>query len=465
MCFNTEEKRGFMTEHKENKLETMPVGPLLVSMALPMMLSFFIQALYNIVDSMFVARISEHSLTAVSLAFPMQQIMNAIGVGTGVGISASIPRAMAQRKTEKAHHLANTGIFLCLCYSVVFLLCGLLFAHRFYVMQTDVAEIVSGGTTYLSIVWIISFGAFFGNLFEKMLTAGGNASLAMTAQASGAVFNIVFDPLLIFGIGPFPKMGIAGAALATVLGQVLAAVLAFIFNHKHNPAITFAVKDIVHPRMEAVREIFRIGFPSMITIGLSSMSSFCINQILLAYSTTATAVYGIWLKLQNFCFMPAFGMNNGMVPILAYNYGAGRFDRVRGTLRYALTAIICLMAVLTVIFECIPNVLLDLFSATEGLRAIGVTALRFTVLSLVFGGICIILTSSMQALNHARYTLAVNVLRGFVLPAGLFWLLSALTGKLELLWAAVPCADLLACSIALFFYRKMKAHLSMDTAE
>ncbi len=439
----------------------MPVGKLLFSMAVPMMLSFFIQALYNIVDSMFVARISEDALTAVSLAFPMQQIMNAIGIGTGVGISASIPRALAQKKGDHAESIANTGIFLCLCYMIIFMILGFAFTRRYYLLQTDHEAIVNYGTQYLSIVWIICFGAFFANLFEKMLTSTGNATLSMTAMASGAVFNIIFDPLLIFGIGPFPEMGIAGAALATVLGQILAAVIAMFFNIKRNPSISFSASQILHPKAECIKEIYTIGFPSMITMGLTSMSSFCINQVLLAYSTTATAVYGIWLKLQNFCFMPAFGMNNGMVPILSYNYGIRRSDRVQATLKYALMSIVSLMAVLTVIFECFPGVLLNLFNASEGMMEIGVTAIRFCVVSLVFGGACVILTSAMQALNHAKYTLIINILRGFVLPVSAFWLLSALTGNLNLLWAAVPAADILAFLCAVYLYRKMKEHLSM----
>ena len=448
-----------MSETKENKLGTMPVGKLLISMAVPMMLSFFIQALYNIVDSMFVAKISENALTAVSLAFPMQQIMNAIGIGTGVGISASIPRAIARKDSDRADALANTGIFLCACYAVVFILLGLFFTKTFYTMQTDVTEIVESGTVYLSIVWIVSAGAFFGNLFEKMLTSTGNAAQAMLAMAGGAVFNIIFDPLLIFGIGPFPEMGIAGAALATVMGQVFAAVIAVIFNIRRNRWVHFNLPKILHPRLSAVKEIYSVGFPSMITIGLSSMSSFVINQVLLQYSTTATAVFGIWLKLQNFCYMPAFGMNNGMVPILSYNYGTRRFDRVWQTLKYALTVIVSLMIVLTIVFECIPDVLLRMFSASEALMSIGLIALRCAVLSLVFGGATVILTSAMQALSHARFTLIINILRGFVLPAGSFFLLSVLFGNLNRLWIAIPLADAIACIIAVSLYRVMRRDL------
>ncbi len=444
---------------KENKLGTMPVGPLLISMAVPMMLSFFIQALYNIVDSMFVARISEEALASVSLAFPMQQIMNAIGIGTGVGISASIPRLIGQKKKDEADSIANTGIFLCLCYAAVFIFLGFTFAHRFYLMQTDVEEIIRSGTIYLSIVWILCPGAFFGNLFEKMLTSTGSASLAMISMASGAIFNIIFDPLLIFGIGPFPEMGIAGAALATVLGQILAAIIALAFNLKRNTWITISASGITHPRLASVKQIYRVGFPSMITIGLSSISSFVINQILLTYSTTATAVYGIWLKLQNFCFMPAFGMNNGMVPILSFNYGTGRYERVWGTIRYALSAIVILMIILTCVFEVFPGALLKMFNASEGLMSIGLPAIRFCTVSLVFGGVCVILTSAMQALSHAGYTLIVNILRGLVLPCSAFFVISILFHRADLLFIAVPLADITACVISVFLYLRMKKEL------
>jgi putative MATE family efflux protein len=447
---------------RENKLGTMPVGKLLISMAVPMMLSFFIQALYNIVDSMFVARLSENALTAVSLAMPMQSIMNAIGIGTGVGLSASLPRTIARKDYEHAEELSNTGIFLCLCYIVVFAILGFTFTHRFYTFQTDVSEIVEYGTSYLSIVWIISAGAFFGAYFEKMLTSTGNASLAMISQASGAIFNIIFDPLLIFGIGPFPKMGIAGAAVATVLGQILAASLAFWFNMNRNEWVNLSLQRVFSPKKKAAKEIFAIGIPSMITMGLTSMSSFVINQIFLQYSTTATAVYGIWMKLQNFCYMPAFGMNNGMVPILSYNRGTKRYDRVWTTVRYALTVIVSLMAVLTVVLEIIPSTILTMFNASENLMAIGLIALRVSLISLIFGGTCIILTSSMQALGHARYTLIVNVLRGFVLPVVSFWLLSALFHELNFLWAAIPFADILACIISVFLFFRMKKDLSAE---
>ena len=446
-------------QKQENKLGTMPVRKLLISMALPMMMSFFIQALYNMVDSIFVARISENALTAVSLAFPMQNVMNAIAVGTGVGMSALVPRALGQKDHKAADSVANTGIFLNLVYVAVFIVLGITLVSPFYHMQTDIEEIVTGGITYLRIVWMLGAGVFFGVYFEKMLTSTGNAALAMASQASGAVFNIIFDPLLIFGIGPFPRMGIAGAATATVMGQILAASVAFSLNIKKNSWVHLNLSQIFHPDMDSARGIYKIGIPSMITIGLNSITSFLINQVLLTYSTTATAVYGIWLKLQNFCFMPAFGMNNGMVPILSYNYGTGAVNRVRQTVQYALTSIMSLMAVLCCVLELIPRQLLTLFSASDNMMGIGMTALRIMLVSLVFGGGSIILSSSMQALNHAGYTLIMNILRNFVLPAGFFFLLSSVFHKLDKVWFAVPLSEVITFCLAVFLYRKMAEHL------
>lgn len=451
-----------MSNSNQNKLGTMPIGKLLVSMAVPMMISFFIQALYNIVDSMFVAQISEDALTAVSLAYPFQMIMGAISIGTGVGINASLPRAIAQKNHEKIGDIVNTGIFLNIVYVLVFITLGIFVSRAFYTMQTDVQSIVDYGTSYLSIVLILCFGAFFGQLFEKMLTATGNAHLAMISMASGAIFNIIFDPLLIFGIGPFPKMGIAGAALATVLGQILAGIIAFFFNAKKNPWTDIEISKIIHPSLQAAKDIYKVGFPSMITMGLTSMSSFFINQILLTYSTTATAVYGIWMKIQNFCYMPGFGLNNGLVPILSYNHGTRAMDRVYQAIRYAVIGIACIMAAETVVLECIPETLLMMFNASDIMLSFGVSALRFCIASLIFGGVTIVLSSAMQAMDHARFTLIVNVLRGFVLPVLFFFILSILFKSLHIIWAAVPITEVTCFIISIFLFKKMQADIENE---
>lgn len=441
-----------------NTLGVRPIPRLLVSMSLPMMISFFIQALYNIVDSMFVARISEHALTAVSLAFPMQQIANAIAVGIGVGMSALVPRYAGQGDMEKANQTAHTGIFLNICFCVLFLVMGLFLVHPFYEMQTHVKEIIAGGTTYLTIVWCVSLGVFSGQYFEKMLVASGNSLYAMLAQAIGAVFNIVFDPLLIFGVGPFPQMGIAGAAWATVLGQILGAGVALILNIYKNHWIQFHVKEIRF-RSDIAKSIFEVGVPSMITIGLHSMTSLCVNMIIMGYSTTATAVYGIWLKLQNFCFMPLFGLNNGMVPILSYNYARKYMDRVEHTSKLAFQFAIVWMFGAAVVLELGPGIILHLFNAGDQMMEIGQTALRICVASLPFGGASLVRSTSMQALDHAQFTLIINILRQFVVIVGSFLLLSILFHQLVLIWFAVPMTECICFGVATFLYQKMKTDL------
>ena len=443
---------------EKNKLAAMPIPQLLVDMSLPMMISFFIQALYNIVDSMFVARISENALTAVSLAFPMQQIANAIAVGIGVGINALIPRYAAKQDLKGANDTAHTGIFLNLMFYLLFLVLGCTVPHAFYAAQTNISEIVEYGTMYLRIAWCVSLGVFSGQYFEKMLVCSGHSVSAMTAQAAGAIFNIVFDPLLIFGIGPFPALGIAGAAWATVLGQILAAVVAFILNLHKNQWIQFHIKEIKY-RSKITREIFEIGIPSMITIGLNSLTALCVNVILLGYSTTATAVYGIWLKLQNFCYMPIFGLNNGMIPILSYNYAKRLDERVKQTMSLAFRFAVIYMGGAMVVLELFPSVFLTLFDASDTMMRIGTVALRLCCLSLPFGGACLIRSTFMQALNHANYTLILNICRQFVVIVGSFYILSVCFGNLDILWLAVLITEASCHILSVVLQRRMNQDL------
>ena len=448
-----------MSDSGISKMETMPVGRLLITMSIPMMISFFIQALYNIVDSIFVAQISENALTAVSLAFPMQQVLTAIAVGTGVGINTMVPRYLALGKKDEADNIANSGVFAVICFGIIFALLGVFLSGWIYSAQTDITEIIDGGTIYLGICWGIGIGPLFGQYFEKMLIANGNAIFAMVSQAVGAVINIIFDPLFIFGIGPFPKMGIAGAATATVLGQVVAALTALYFNRIKVKNINYSAKKIVKPKISSIVEIYSVGIPAMVTIGLTGLCSFSVNQVLLKYSSTATAVYGIWLKIQNFCFMPSFGMNNGIVPILSYNYAKKNYARIKKTLKYALGIIISLMVILTVIFEFIPARLLTLFDASENMMAIGIPAIRCGVASLIFGGTCIIMGSSMQAMGHSRYTLILNIARQFILPFGMFWILSEMFSSLDIVWMAVPASEIISAVVAIIFALNMMKKL------
>lgn len=435
----------------------MPIKKLLLVMSVPMMISYFIQALYNMIDSIFVAKISEEALTAVSLAFPVQNVMTAIAVGTGVGINALIPRHLSRGETQQTDRIAGTAIFLSFLYWAIFLLVGLFGTRLYYSFQTDNQAIIEYGTQYMSIVCVVSVGAFSGQILEKLLVATGNPLYSMFSMAIGAVTNIILDPLLIFGIGPIPEMGVAGAAVATVTGQILAAVFALLFNHWRNHSVHLKIRYI-RLRGTIALKIYSIGLPSMVTIGLGSLTSFCINQICLSFSVTVTAVYGIWQKLQNFVFMPIFGMNNGLVPILSYNYGCERYDRVAEARKVALTSAVALMILFTILFELIPVPLLHLFSASDTMLSIGIPALRILCISLPLGAVCIIMSTSFQSLNHSHYSLIINTGRQFVFLVGLFWLLS-LTGQLHLLWMAVPLTEGISMILALFFGRRMMSHL------
>lgn len=444
-------------------MAVMPVGRLIVAMSLPMMVSFFIQALYNVVDSIFVAQISENALTAVSLAYPMQMVMHAIAVGVGVGVSAAVPRALGGGDQRRASGVAGTAVVINLALTVFFMILGFTSSRRLYTSQTDVQEIVEYGVQYISIIWVVCCGEFFGQLYEKMLVSSGRPFPAMISQACGAVFNIIFDPLLIFGIGIFPRMGVTGAALATVLGQVLAALIALVLNLRLNKSVQIRAADL-KPSAAAAGEILSTGFPSMVTIGLSSLSAFLINQILLGYSTTAAAVYGIWAKLQNFCFMPVFGMNNGMVPILSFNYASGLKKRVSRCLAIALTSILLFETGLFIVLELMPQRILTLFAASDNLMRIGTTALRLCLISLPFGGAAIIMSTSMQSLLHARFALIGNILRQFVYLYVFFALISAASHSLSAVWAAVPAAEALSCVTMFFLMRRMWKNLGMTAA-
>ena len=438
-----------------------PVYKVLLKMSLPMMISFFIQAMYNIVDSMFVARICEDALTAVSLAFPMQQIVTAIAVGTSVGVSAVWARCMGQGDRARASEAIRTMTAISLMFSLVFIVLGAFASGPIFYHQTGDGEIAAMGTVYLRINWILSAGAIFGKYYERLLVSAGRATLAMVSMLFGAIFNLIFDPLLIFGLGPFPVMGIAGAAYATVGGQILAAAVSLIFNIKYNGAVK---KDLfrISFKKSSAAAILRVGLPSIITMGLSSVTGFFINQILLLYSTTATAVYGIWMKLQNFCFMPAFGLNNGMVPILAYNYGNRHMDRVKKTVNISVYGITALMTLLTVIFELIPGTVLGMFNAGEYMREIGAAALRFCVLSLPFGAASLILSTAMQALDHSVFSFVINLLRQCILLIGCFWLISKFIPGQQFIWAAVPAAEIVTFVIAVILNAKFKKDLEIS---
>lgn len=434
-----------------NKLETMPIGPLLLKMSVPMMISMLVQALYNVVDSMFVAQISEDALTAVSLAYPVQMIMGAIAVGTGVGVNAFVSRSLGARDREGAEKAANVQIFLSAIYTVVFALIGIFGVRAFFEAQTEIEAIVNYGTEYLTIVCIVCFGNFFAQNFEKLLIAVGKSTQSMIAQASGAIFNMLFDWLLIFGIGPFPEMGIRGAAVATVLGQILSALVALAFVLSDRDSLRFKLSKMLLSA-KVLKNIYAVGVPSMLTIGLSSLMSFSMNQILLTFSTTATAVFGVWLKLQSLAFMPVFGMNNGTIAIYSFNFGAGNIDRVRKTLRLALTVGFIVTLAVAALYELIPGALMALFDASENMLAIGTPAIRIFSISLPVGAVSIILSSSFQSLGKSHYSLCVNLCRQLLVLIPAAWLL-ALSGNLNMVWLAPLIAESASLVVAVFMNR------------
>lgn len=437
---------------QENKMGIQPVGKLLANMAIPMMISMLVQAFYNVVDSIFVARISENALTALSLAFPLQTLCIAVGSGTAVGMNAVLSRSLGEKKQDMVNRSANTGIFLFICSYIVFALIGMFLVKPFFLVQTDVEEIVAYGVDYSTICLCFSMGLFGQFCFERLLQATGRTTLAMVTQLIGALTNIVLDPILIFGLFGMPRMEVAGAAWATVIGQCLAAVVAVILNVKCNPDVHFIPKLIRFDK-DIAAEIYRVGLPSIIMQSIGSVMTFCMNKILIAFTTTATAVFGAYYKLQSFIFMPVFGLNNAMVPILSYNYGAEKPERVKKTVRLSILTAIGIMALGTLAFELVPDVLLSMFDPSEHMLQIGKVALRIIGVHFVMAGFCIPAGSVCQAIGNPVYSLITSVCRQLLVLIPVAWLL-AQTGRLELVWLAFPIAELVSLILSAIFLRK-----------
>ena len=447
------EKRNLAAQEK---LGTMPIGKLLVTMSVPMMISMFIQALYNAVDSMFVARLSEDALTAVSLALPVQNIMIALAVGTGVGVNALVSRSLGEGNRRRAEKAANVQVFLDLCYALLCVVLGAFFSRRFFQNQTDVESIIDYGAQYVSIITIFSLGMFQAQGLEKLLIATGNATPSMISQALGAILNIILDPIFIFAFG----LGVRGAAIATVIGQFAAAVCALIFNLKRNTATRFDLRQML-PDLRILGFIYSVGFPSMITVGLHAVTGYLLNGIYLSFSTTAAAVYGVWIKLQSFGFMPVFGMNNGTLAIYSYNYGARKLDRLFKTLRLSMIVGAVITLAISVLYEIIPVPLLRLFNASDYMLSIGVVAVRLCALSMTFGAVTVIITSSFQALGRSRFALMINILRQVVLQVAVAWVLSRF-GRLELVWFSPLIAEVLTLCVAAFLCRSVMAKVRAE---
>ena len=437
---------------RENKMGVQPVGKLLAGMAIPMMISMLVQAFYNIVDSIFVAQLSEDALNAVSLAFPLQNLMIAFGAGTAVGINALLSRSLGEKNQAMADRAANTGIFLSLCSFVVFALIGIFLSRPFFEVQAaGEPVIVEYGTQYATICLGLSIGIFSQFCFERLLQSTGRTTLAMVTQLTGAII-IIMDPILIFGLLGAPRMEVAGAAAATVMGQIIAAALAVFMNFRFNPDVNIRLREI-RWNGKVAGEIYRVGLPSIVMQSIGSVMVFGMNKILFSFTKTATAVFGAYFKLQSFVFMPVFGLNNGMVPIVAYNFGAARMDRVKRTVKLAVCAAVCIMAFGLAVFQLFPEMLLGFFDASEEMLRIGSVALRIISISFLLAGFCIIAGSVCQAIGNPFYSLIVAVARQLVVLLPVAWLLSQ-TGRLELVWVAFPVAELMSLTLSAVFLRR-----------
>ncbi len=430
----------------------MSEGKLLADMAIPMMFSMLLQALYNVVDSYFVSRVSQDAFTALSLAFPLQSLIIGLGGGTGLGVNAIVSRSLGEKDQAMADRTANTGVVLFALCAAVFAALGFTVSGPFFRAQTDVQGIIEAGTTYCTICVGCSAGIFFQFCFERLLQATGRTRLSMLTQVIGALINIVLDPILIFGLFGLPAMGVRGAALATVFGQMISACIGLVINLKRNTEIHLRLSEMrLHG--EIVAEVYKIGFPSILMQSVSSLLVFSLNAILLTFSTVAAAVYGAYFKLQSFIFMPIFGLNNGMVPIISYNYGARRPDRVKRTIRLSVCTAVAIMSVGFLLFELFPAQLLQVFNASEEMLAQGVPALRIIATHFMLAGFCIIAGSVCQAIGNPMHSLFISICRQMVVLLPAAYLLS-LTRRLELVWLAFPIAEVVSLTLSVHFLRK-----------
>lgn len=446
-----------MENIQENKMGTQPVGRLMISMSLPIMISMLVQALYNIVDSIFVAKINQDALTAVSLAFPIQTLMIAVGAGTGVGIKALLSKSLGEKNFERANRSANNGIFLAFVSFLLFVVIGLCITGVFYDVQTENADIRQYGKDYLSIVTVASLGIFMQMTMENLLQSTGKTIYSMYTQGAGAIINLILDPCLIFGWGPFPKMGVSGAALATVIGQFAAAGLGLVLNMKVNKEIKISLKKYP-PDKKTIKNIYAVGLPSIIMQSIGSVMTYSLNKILIGYSETAVAVLGVYFKLQSFIFMPVFGLNNGYIPIVAYNYGARKKKRIVQAFMYGALFAASIMAVGMVLFLTIPGTLLGFFDAGEEMLEIGIPALRIISTHFVIASFSIMMISTLQALSRGVDSMIVSFSRQIIVLLPAAYLLSKFIG-LKAIWWAFPIAEVVSLSLCALFllraYRRM----------
>lgn len=438
---------------QENKMGVMPVGKLLVNMALPMIISMIVQALYNVVDSMYVAQVSESAVTALSLAFPVQNLQIGFAAGIGVGVNSLLSKSLGEKNQEAANRAAGNGLVLMFIVTAAFMIFGIFGTRPYYEMQSDVAETVEGGISYVRICCLFSLGSFLQILSERLLQSTGRTVYTMITQATGAIINIILDPIFIHGWFGLPAMGVAGAAVATVIGQWVAAFLGLYFCEKHNPEVQFG-KRYAKLDGQTVRTILAVGIPSIIMNGIGSVMNFGMNQILQGFTETATSVFGIYFKLQSFFFMPLFGINNATISIIAYNYGARKPERMMKTLKIACTAALCVMITGLLVFQLVPDLLLGLFNPSPAFLEMGRAALRTISWSFPVAAVCIVLGASFQALGNGMYSTITSLCRQLLVLLPVAYLLS-LTGEVNNVWLAYPIAEVVSGTLNTVFFLRI----------
>lgn len=437
----------------ENKMGVMPVGKLLANMAIPMVASMLVQGLYNVVDSIYISRVSESAVTAISLAFPVQNMMIAFSSGIAVGVNALLSKSLGEKNQKMANRAAGNGLSLILIAIALFMLFGFFGARPYYEMQSNIAETVNGGSSYVSIICIFSIGSFMQIILERLLQSTGRTVLSMITQGTGAIINIILDPIFIFGYFGLPKMGIAGAAVATVIGQCIAASLALYFNINKNPDIKLGIKYLKFDG-EAIKRIIIVGVPSMVMMAIGSIMNFGMNQIFQSFTETATGVFGIYYKVQSFFFMPVFGLNGATISIVAFNYGAKNKDRMLKAVKLAVMSAMCIMILGLVAFQLIPEVLLGIFNPSDEFMKMGCTAFRIISIHFPIAAVCIALGGVFQALGNGIYSTMVSLGRQLVVLLPAAYLLS-LTGNVDNVWWSFIIAEAASLILTMFFFNRI----------
>lgn len=447
------ENKTIPQELQENKMGVMPIGKLLFNMALPMIISMIVQALYNVVDSIYVSQVSESAVTALSLAFPVQNMQIGFGLGIAVGVNSLLSKSLGEKNQEAANYAAGNGIFLVIIAVALFMLFGVFGARPYFEMQSTVEETVEGGIAYTSICCVLTLGCFAQMLGERLLQSSGRTVYTMISQSTGAVINIILDPIFIHGWLGLPAMGVAGAAIATVIGQWIAAGMCLFFNLRFNPDVQLGLKYI-RPRAQTLKPILAVGIPTLVMNSIGSVMNFGMNQIFQGFQETATGVFGIYYKLQSFFFMPLFGTNNATISIIAYNYGARKPERMTKTLRLALVTGLCFMLFGLTVFQLVPEALLGLFNPSDEFLRMGIKALRIVSIHFPIAAVGVMLGASFQALGNGIYSTIVSLCRQLLalLPAA--YLLS-LTGNVDNVWWSFPIAEVVSALVTLILYRRL----------